>query len=230
MGPSGRPTTSGRCSTDAVLVVAKAPVTGLVKTRLGASIGDHASARIAAAALADTLVAASAAAGPHNCLLALAGDLEGAVEEERIRDLLCGWTVTAQRGADFAARLVNAHADAGRGHVVQIGMDTPQVTPQMLIDAARPLVDHDIALGPADDGGWWALARRDPDLVRGLSEVPMSTASTYALTWSALAATGASVAMLPGLRDVDTIDDAVAVAGQVPGTEFARAWATVTRS
>lgn len=210
-----------------VLVVAKAPVPGSVKTRLGVSIGDRAAAQVAAAALADTLMVASAAAGSANCHLALAGDLGGAVDRERIRDLLCGWTVTEQRGGDFAARLVNAHADAGLGDVVQIGMDTPQVTPELLIAAARSLADHDVALGPADDGGWWALARRDPAVVRGLGTVPMSTPSTYALTWGALAATGASVAMLPGLRDVDTLADARAVAGQVPGTAFARAWAAV---
>ena len=210
-----------------VLVVAKAPVTGLVKTRLGASIGDHAAARIAAAALADTLLAASTAAGSGNCHLALAGDLADAIDGVRIGHLLRGWTVTEQRGATFAERLVNAHADAGPGDVVQIGMDTPQVTSAMLIAAARPLVDHDVALGPADDGGWWALARREPAMVQGLSCVPMSTPSTYALTRGALAAAGASVAMLPGLRDVDTLDDVEAVAGQAPHTEFARAWSAV---
>ena len=210
-----------------VLVVAKAPVAGTVKTRLGASIGDHAAARIAAGALADTLAAASTAAGSGNCHLALAGDLADAIDGVRIGHLLRGWTVTEQRGATFAERLVNAHVDAGHGDVVQIGMDTPQVTSAMLIAAARPLVDHDVALGPADDGGWWALARRDPAVVRGLDCVPMSTPSTYTLTRAAIAATGASIATLPGLRDVDTLEDADAVAGQAPGTEFARAWAAV---
>ncbi len=210
-----------------VLVVAKAPVIGMVKTRLGVSIGDHAAARIAAAALADTILAAATAAGSGNCHLALAGDLADAVDGQRISDLLRGWTVTEQRGADFAERLVNAHADAGPGDVVQIGMDTPQVTSTMLIRAARPLVDHEIALGPADDGGWWALARRDPAAVQGLIGVPMSTPSTYALSWAALAATGASIATLPSLRDVDTVDDAEAVAGHAPDTEFAHAWAAV---
>ncbi len=210
-----------------ILVVAKAPVAGLVKTRLGASIGEHAAARIAAGALADTLVAASTAAGSGNCHLALAGDLAEAIDGVRLGHLLRGWTVTEQRGATFAERLVNAHADAGPGDVVQIGMDTPQVTSAMLIAAARPLVDHDVALGPADDGGWWALARRDPTVVQGLRGVPMSTPSTYALTWAALESTGASIATLPGLRDVDTIADARAVAGQVPDSDFAHAWAAV---
>lgn len=210
-----------------VLVVAKAPVEGEVKTRLGAKIGDDDAARIAAAALVDTLRAAAATAGGANCHLALSGDLDRAVDADRIRDLLRDWTVTTQRGDDFAERLVNAHADAGPGDVVQIGMDTPQVTPALLGTAGRPLVDHGAVLGAAEDGGWWVLARRDPAAVRALIGVPMSMPTTYADTRAALVASGASVAETGGLRDVDTVADARAVAEQAPDTEFARAWAAV---
>jgi glycosyltransferase A (GT-A) superfamily protein (DUF2064 family) len=210
-----------------VLVVAKAPVAGQAKTRLGAVISDPAAARVAAAALADTLVAATTAVGPASCHLALAGDLSAAVDGERLQDLVRGWTVTTQRGGDFAERLVNAHVDAGVGDVVQIGMDTPQVTSALLTQAGAALADHDAALGPADDGGWWVLARRDPAVLGLLGTVRMSTASTYALTWAALAAAGASVATLPGLCDVDTARDAGEVARLAPHTEFARAWAAV---
>jgi hypothetical protein len=210
-----------------VLVVAKAPVAGQAKTRLGAHVGYAAAARIAAASLVDTLRAAAAAAGAANCHLSLAGDLDDAVEADLIRELLRGWTVTAQRGEDFAERLVNAHLDAGPGDVVQIGMDTPQATPALLDVAARLLADHDAALGAAEDGGWWVLARRDPTPVRALSGVPMSTPTTYADTRAALEAAGATVADTPGLRDVDTVADAHAVAEAAPETEFARVWSAV---
>jgi glycosyltransferase A (GT-A) superfamily protein (DUF2064 family) len=213
-----------------VLVVAKAPVAGQAKTRLGARVGDAAAARIASAALADTLRAATAAAGPASCHLALAGELDGAAGADRLRDLLRGWTVTGQRGDDFAERLVNAHLDAGPGDVVQIGMDTPQVTPALLDAAARSLADHDAVLGAAEDGGWWVLARRDPASVRVLAGVPMSTPTTYADTRAALVAAGASVGDTPRLRDVDTVADAHAVAEQAPDTEFARAWSAVVRA
>jgi uncharacterized protein len=213
-----------------VLVVAKAPIAGVAKTRLGARVGHGAAARVAAASLVDTLRAAAAAVGPANCHLALAGDLDRAVDADRIRELVREWTVTAQRGADFAERLVNAHADAGRGEVVQIGMDTPQVTPELLEAAARQLAGHQAALGAAEDGGWWVLARRDPAAVRALDGVPMSTPTTYADTLAALVAAGTSVAETVMLRDVDTVVDARAVAGQAPDTEFARAWAAVGRT
>jgi glycosyltransferase A (GT-A) superfamily protein (DUF2064 family) len=210
-----------------VLVVAKAPVAGQAKTRLGAHVGAVAAARIAAASLLDTLRAAAEAAGASHCHLCLAGDLDDAVEPDRIRDLLRGWTVTAQRGDGLAERLVNAHLDAGPGDVVQIGMDTPQATPSLLDVAARLLADHDAALGAAEDGGWWVLARRDPARMRALAGVPMSTPTTYADTRAALEATGSLVADTPMLRDVDTVADARAVAEAAPETEFARVWAAV---
>ena len=207
------------------LVVAKAPVAGRVKTRLGALVGDEVAADLAAAALLDTLDAcrASAAAG-H---LSLAGDLSDAARGEEIRSALAGWTVTSQRGEGFAERLVRAHVDAGPGLVVQIGMDTPQVTASALREVADAMVGHDAVLAPATDGGWWALARRDPDVVRHLGGVPMSTDDTCTETRRALERAGARVAHASALTDVDTLDDADLVAGLAPDTRFAAAWRTL---
>ena len=208
------------------LVLAKAPIAGRVKTRLGADVGMDNAAGLAAAALADTLTACTEAFGPDACHLALEGDLDDAVRGEALRALLEGWSVAPQRGADFASRLVNAHLDlpSGGGTVVQIGMDTPQVTPAQLAAAAAPLDDHDAVLGPAEDGGWWVLALRDPAGAVALADVPMSTPSTYADTRAALVAAGLSVGTTEVLRDVDTAADADAVAALAPATRFARAW------
>jgi glycosyltransferase A (GT-A) superfamily protein (DUF2064 family) len=205
-----------------VLLVAKAPVPGRVKTRLGALVGDDVAADLAAAALLDTLDACHATGATGH--LSLAGDLSEAVRGEEIRDALDGWTITPQVGDDFAERLVRAHADAGPGLVVQIGMDTPQVTAAALHEVADAMAGHDAVLAPANDGGWWALARRDADVVRHLVQVPMSTATTCADTRRALERAGARVAHAPALTDVDTIDDADLVAGLAPTTRFAEAW------
>lgn len=208
-----------------VLVVAKAPVPGRVKTRLGARLGSERAASLAAAALLDTLAACreSGAAG-H---LSLAGDLRDAVEASAIRAALAGWTVTPQRGATFAERLVRAHADAGRGPVVQIGMDTPHVTAAALVAVADLLAGHDAVLAPALDGGWWALARRDPAVVRPVARVRMSTSDTCADTRRALERSGCRVAHAPAMTDVDTVADADLVAAGAPDTRFARAWRDV---
>ncbi len=211
-----------------VLVMAKSPVAGRVKTRLGADIGHDAAARVASAALLDTLEAATAAAGAHGCHLALDGDLDDAVGADRLRAALTGWTVTPQRGEGFAERLVAAHADAGPGVVVQVGMDTPHVSADLLAAAAAPLraahPAYDAVLGPADDGGWWVLARRDPSVAGVLADVEMSTARTGADTRDALVGAGWRVGTTVMLRDVDEVADADAVAALVPGSHFAEAW------
>ena len=208
-----------------VLVVAKAPVAGRVKTRLGALIGDTHAAELAAAALLDTIEAVHRSGAEGH--LSLADDLADAVAGDEIAAALHGWTITPQRGDGFAERLVNAHADAGDGPVVQVGMDTPQVTPAALVAVAEQLDSHDAALAPATDGGWWALARLDADAVRHLVDVPMSTSSTFADTRRALERAGCRVAQGASMTDVDTVEDADHVAALAPGTRFARLWRQV---
>jgi glycosyltransferase A (GT-A) superfamily protein (DUF2064 family) len=137
-------------------------------------------------------------------------------------------TTIAQRGGSLGERIAAAHADVARlvpgACTVQIGMDTPQVDPGVLgrcLDAVGRPGGPDALLGPAADGGWWALALRDPrhaDLIR---HVPTSRADTGARTRAALAAAGLRVAALPQLTDVDTIADARAVARVCPGSRFA---------
>lgn len=208
-----------------MLVVAKAPVAGKVKTRLGVDIGLELAAELAAASLVDTLEACVAAVGAENCHLSLAGDLADAVRSSEIHDALTGWSLTAQRGDDFAERLVNAHRDAGAGLVVQIGMDTPQITAENLLAAGAAASGVDVAVGPAPDGGWWVLARHDAAATLPLAQVPMSTPTTYVDTIAALRAAGHSVAETATLRDVDTVRDADLVAAAMGSGRFKEAWA-----
>jgi glycosyltransferase A (GT-A) superfamily protein (DUF2064 family) len=213
-----------------VLVVAKAPIAGRVKTRLGADIGMSQAAELAAAALLDTVRACNAGFRPGDCLMALSGDLDDAVRGDEIRRAADGWRLARQRGSTFAERLVNAHVDVPPGGpVIQVGMDTPQVTADLLHDVAAALAGHDAVLGPADDGGWWVLALRAPGAATALHDVPMSTPTTYDDTRGALAAAGLGVAATAPLRDVDTMADADAVAEQAPGGEFAQRWQELRR-
>ncbi len=219
-----------------VLVVAKAPVSGQVKTRLGAVIGMQQAAEIAAAALIDTLTACTEGFGPDRCHLALTGDLGAAVHGNLIADLLRDWSVVPQRGATFADRLAQAHADVAAvtpGPVLQIGMDTPQVTPALLRDAEAALGEPGAAscnegvLGPTLDGGWWLLGLRDPRAARLLRGVVMSAPATFDDTRHALESTGLRIGTTTVLRDVDTVDDAVEVAADKPGGRFGTAWHTL---
>lgn len=207
------------------LVVAKAPVPGLAKTRLAADIGDQAAADVAAAALLDTLDAV-AAAPVQRRVVALTGDLGEASDADEIRSLLRAFTVIRQRGDDFAERLANAHLDAAAATglpLLQIGMDTPQVTAELIAACARPLVDGEAVLGLARDGGWWVLGLCDATIANCLRTVAMSVPDTGALTLAALRSTGARVRLVTELADVDTVADVEAVRRACPpGSRFAR--------
>jgi uncharacterized protein len=202
-----------------VLVMAKAPIPGRVKTRLCPPLSPSEAASVAEAALVDTL-AAVAACGADRRLVALDGE-PGAW-------LPPGFTVIPQRGDGFAARLASAWRDAG-GPGLQIGMDTPQVTPALL-DAGLAATAHpDVSatLGPALDGGWWALGLSERWWSDVFAGVPMSTSATGACQLASLRAHGHRIGELPVLLDVDTISDARQVAAQVPAGRFARCLHTV---
>ena len=189
-----------------LLLIAKAPVPGRVKTRLCPPCTPEQAAAVAAAALADTLAALSATPAVRRSLV-----VHGAYPAPP------GWHVVPQRGDGLGERLANAFADTARPGVTTllVGMDTPQLS---LVDCPSGN-----ALGLAEDGGWWALQLENPADASVLRAVPMSTADTGALTLAALQQRGLSMARLPVLRDVDTAEDAHAVAALCPGSRFARA-------
>lgn len=195
-----------------VLVVAKEPVPGRVKTRLCPPCSPGEAAGLAEAALADTLDAV-ARCGAGRRLLALEGR-PGSW-------LPAGFEVFPQEGDGLGQRLAAAWTRA-EGAGIQIGMDTPQVTAGLLDDCLGRLVSPGCtaALGLAQDGGWWALGLREPDPAV-FSGVPMSSPVTGTAQEQRLRHLGHDPVRLPSLRDVDHIDDAVAVAEEAPHTRFA---------
>jgi uncharacterized protein len=198
-----------------VLVMAKAPRPGRVKTRLCPPLTEVEAAELAEAALSDTLEAVSRC-GADRRLLALDGPPGPWLPS--------GFEVFPQRGDGLDERLAAAwdHAD---GPGLQIGMDTPQVTGALLDDSLGRLdgLCTTAVLGPATDGGWWAIGLRKPDASVFLG-VPMSSPDTRRAQERRLRALGHDPVMLPPLRDVDTAADAAAVAALAPCSCFARAW------
>ena len=94
-------------------------------------------------------------------------------------------------------------------------MDTPQVTPALLDAGLAAVADGDSAFGAALDGGYWAIGLRTPDPAV-FADVPMSSPRTGAVQRARLAILGLHPAILPPLRDVDTFEDALAVAAEAP--------------
>ncbi|WP_236796555.1 DUF2064 domain-containing protein [Amycolatopsis sp. GM8] len=207
-----------------LLVVAKAPVPGFAKTRLCPPATPEQAADIAAAALLDTLDAVGATPGAVP-FVATTGDFTTAARSAELAHALWPMTVIRQRGNGFAQRLANAHCDAAVAGlpVLQIGMDTPQVTPDLLAESGALLrSEREAVLGPAQDGGWWALGLGNPSAARVLADVPMSRDDTGIRTLRALTAAGLNTTELAELSDVDTMADAERVAS-LCGGRFAEA-------
>jgi uncharacterized protein len=196
-----------------LIVIAKQPVPGRVKTRLVPELTYQQAADVAEAALRDTLEVASAVPAERH-LLALDGDPG--------EWLPAGWQVTPQPAGGLDARLVGAFEAAGHGPALLIGMDTPQVTLAQLsaFDPGR----FDACLGLAADGGYWAIGLRRPGIAAGvIAGVPMSTAHTGVDQLIRLRAQRMDVQLLGELTDVDTMDVARTVAEMAPHTRFAAA-------
>ncbi len=196
--------------------MAKEPVPGAVKTRLCPPLTSVQAAELARAALADTF-AAVAASPARRCVVAL----EGAIGDWVPGDV----EVVRQPQASFGDRLAAAIGDSWSRHpdpVLVIGMDTPQVGPELLAAVAGRLLagPEETVLGPAEDGGYWLIGTQRP--FSGMfDEVPMSTDHTGADQLDRLRALGLGCALVPPLRDVDRMDDAAAVAAATPTTRFA---------
>lgn len=197
-----------------LLVIAKEPRPGRVKTRLTPPFTAREAAELAEAALVDTLHAVAAAPAGRRVLV-----LDGSPGPW----LPPGFDVVPQCPGGLDERLAAAFAGCD-GPALLIGMDTPQVTPELLTVGFG---DCDAWFGPAEDGGFWALglASPDPGLLRG---VPMSTPVTGAVQRDRLVAAGLRVHDLPLLRDVDTAADAHAVAAAAPRGRFATRLARLT--
>jgi len=203
-----------------LVVIAKEPLPGDVKTRLCPPCTLGQAATIAEAALADTLAAVAATPASRH-IVALDG---------RPGDWLPqGFDVLAQRNGSLGNRLFGAFEDCfslSPEPVVLIGMDTPQVTVDHLRQVARALESGaDAVVGLAPDGGYWLIALRHlhPAAFAG---VPMSADDTGTVQVRRLRECGYRVALTEPLRDVDDAVDAMAVAGEIPGSRFAAAVAT----
>ncbi len=199
-------------------MIAKDPLPGLAKTRLTPPFSPVQAAGLAEAALRDTLEVVSRTPAARRVLV-----LDGVPERWR-RD---GFDLIPQRGGSLGERLTAAFTDVG-GPALLIGMDTPQLTPRLLLDGmhalSRPGVDA--VLGRALDGGYWSVGLKHGP-ARVFDDVPMSTASTWRVQRSRMLELGWRVHEGPTLRDVDTIADARVVARQAPQSRFATALAAL---
>ncbi len=199
-----------------VAVIAKECLPGRVKTRLAPPLTAEQAAALAQTSLSQTL---------HTVRKVPAGRRLLVMDGTPLARDAAGFDVVTQGTGGLDERLA-AICDLADGPLLILGMDTPQLTAELLgpllMDWSRPGRSGQAWLGPATDGGFWALALYlpDGDLVRG---VPMSTAHTGREQQVRLLQAGLDVGRLPELTDVDTFPAALVAAAACPGTPFADA-------
>lgn len=209
---SPRSPNASRLTPHAALVIfAKAPIPGQVKTRLCPPLTPDEAATLHGSFVLDTLERTTAAVAkfqlPLDRYLACAPSSTHVffkIMEERQ-----GVSVIDQVGDDLGSRMNQSFETLfkqGYKRVLIIGTDAPSLPLERYQQALTALASHDLVLGPALDGGYYliGLTRPIPDLFTG---IPWSTEQVLALTQEKAGALGLKTALLAPWRDVDTIDD-----------------------
>ncbi|MCY3822851.1 MAG: TIGR04282 family arsenosugar biosynthesis glycosyltransferase [Nitrospinae bacterium] len=208
---------------ESLILFAKPPLAGRVKTRLAQSLGREGAARLYACFLrdaAETALALSEARPGAGLVCEWALEQGDSLDEFPLTDWLPGPCLhRAQTGADLGARMAAALGRClafGR-RAVLIGTDFPDLPHEVLSDAFKKLESGDeprITLGPAADGGYYLIGmnRFLPEIFTGIS---WSTSGVLSRTVEKARARGAGTALLPEWRDVDDADDLEALKGRL---------------
>ncbi len=204
----------------AVGLIAKVPEVGRVKTRLCPPLTLPEAAEMAAAMLTDTLAAAASSGADPWCVYD--GD-----ERVLVRHLQLPVPVLRQTGGGLEARLEAAQADLfarGYDQVILLGADCPTVSGAYLRQAIGALVDVDLVLGPAMDGGYTLIGTNAPSPAL-FDGVPMSTDRVLTDTLERAVQQRLQVRLLAWRHDLDTVADLVEARA---GGQLAYATATLT--
>jgi len=189
----------------ALVVFVKAPVPGFVKTRLQPQLTPEQSAALCRAMVEDLTRDLSTDERWNTVLFYSPPDAADVLADSFGRDL----PSRAQAPGNLGDRMLDAFtwaADAGYPSAVVIGSDAPTVGPRDVAEALARLEDHDVVLGPSEDGGYYLVAMKEP-LPQVFEGMEWSTPSVLRETLSRIDDAGLSVALLDEKADVDTYDD-----------------------
>lgn len=193
-----------------LLVFARLPELGLVKTRLAADIGPERALKVYESMLRD-LIASIGPSTPETEIEFLwppTPNANGAV----LRRAFAQHAVAMQTGENLGDRLSMAFSERFFFHrtdkIIAIGVDDP-LLPRTLIDHAFALLDScEYVIGPADDGGYYLLGCRalsfEPSVFQ---DIEWGTSSVLRTTIERITATNRTMALLPERFDVDTAED-----------------------
>ena len=190
-----------------LIVFAKRPEPGQVKTRMCPPLQPTEAAELYAAMLADVLEASLEAARSVGAQAWLLVHPAEAAPDLALRSP-SGFRVLPQRGGDLSERMahaVEAAAAAGFGRILLRGSDSPALPVGHLVDGFRALSEVDLAVGPDRDGGYSWIGLRRP--VAGLFDHPMSTHTVLEDTLANAERAGLQTRRLADHFDFDTAED-----------------------
>jgi rSAM/selenodomain-associated transferase 1 len=195
---------------EALVVMAKAPRAGEVKTRLLGELSPEEARDLYVAFLSDTFaLMEDVREERENLSLALCYTPEG--EEEAFEDVEReGCLMIPQRGANLGERLTNCFADLfalGFESVVVIGADSPTLPGDYVFDAFECFeTDDDVVAGPTEDGGYYLIGMRKLHK-RIFEDIPWSDAGALESTMERAREAELNLVLLPDWHDVDTPED-----------------------
>jgi rSAM/selenodomain-associated transferase 1 len=193
-----------------LLVFARLPELGQVKTRLGATIGDQRALAVYEAMLRDVI--ASIGESTPDTEIEFLWTPATRANGEALRRAFAHHAVAMQTGKDLSERLSMAFSERFFFHctekIIAIGVDDPTL-PRELLDHAFALLDScEFVVGPATDGGYYLIGCRagafDPDVFDGIE---WGTSRVFAATMEKIRAIGRTVAVLPERYDIDVVED-----------------------
>jgi hypothetical protein len=186
-----------------IVIFAKAPVPGRVKTRLIPALGAEGAAALAAEMLDRTVEEALASGLPV--------ELCGEPDAKAWHEARAGLALTAQGDGGLGERLARtAERVLAEEKILLIGADCPELDRIRLQAAAEALDDHDVVIHPAQDGGYALLGLRR--IARSIFEgIDWSTSVVAAQTVARIEALGWSLRVAETLRDVDEPSDLLVI-------------------
>jgi len=186
----------------ALIIFAKNPIAGKVKTRLAATIGNENALSVYRQLLLHTAEIASQLAVDKYVFYS------DHIQQEDVWDNQL-FSKETQRGNDLGERMMQAFAslfDNGYNRIVIIGTDCPELSTEIIIDAFQLLEVYDFAIGPAHDGGYYLLGMKQ--FQASLFEnINWSTHTVLAETRVKCEALQMDYTLLSTLRDIDREED-----------------------
>ena len=183
-----------------LILFTRVPELGKVKTRLAQDTGDEKALRVHEFLLEKTLYAirVSGFESEVHCPELPEGKIPGGLEFPQLQ-------VEGDLGKKMSHAIENAF-DNGEEAVILIGSDCPEITGEILQKAGGALLEFDLVLGPAKDGGYYLIGMKNsyPSLFQ---DIPWSSNQVFNLTFQAANKLKLKISLLPVLTDIDTVQD-----------------------